>query len=144
MTPSHPGRNAERNAAITIRIIAAFSIFATVTAAVTGISLLFPSPFWAPLWNLNPHAREAFQGFGRIAGVLLLFLGGLALATAVGLLRRRRWAWMLAVAVFAVNGAGDVVTLMVTGDILRAGSGIVIAGVFLFLLALPGVRRSFH
>jgi uncharacterized membrane protein len=140
-----PGRKrSERNAAAILFVVAAFLFLATAAAALSGLSLVFPAPFLMPLWNLNPNAREVFAEFSRTVGVLLIALGVLTCCAGVGLLRRRRWAWITAVAIFAINGAGDVVTLLVTHDVLRGGSGILIAGAFLFLLTRPTVRRILH
>jgi Ni,Fe-hydrogenase I cytochrome b subunit len=95
------------------------------------------------LWDLNPHAREAFFPFGRTAGFLLFAVAVLTCMTGIGLLHRKRWAWFIAVATFTVNGAGDAVTLWVTHDLLRGGAGVLIAGTFLVLLMRPAVRQSF-
>jgi hypothetical protein len=58
--------------------------------------------------------------------------------TGWGLLRGRRWAWWIAVAVFAINGCGDLLTLIVRRDVVKGGSGVLIASVFLFLLMRSG------
>jgi len=135
--------NAPRTVTISIAVVAGFLFLATAAATVTGVSLLFPSPIWDGLWNLNPRAREGFLRFGVVAGPLLLALGGVTCAAGIGFLRRRKWAWIVALALFAVNGAGDLVTLVWAHDLVRGGSGILIAGGFLFLLTRPGIRGSF-
>jgi hypothetical protein len=76
-------------------------------------------------------------------GALLLVVALVAAATAIGLLRGRRWAWLLALATFTVNGLGDLVTLLVVRDWLRGGSGVLIAAGFLFFLQRPRVRAYF-
>jgi hypothetical protein len=96
------------------------------------------------MWALNPPAHKAFESLGRISGILLFGLSALSAATAIGLFSRKKWAWWLAVALFAINGAGDLVTLILTRDILRSGSGLLVAGVFLFFLTRPAVRQAFR
>jgi hypothetical protein len=64
--------------------------------------------------------------------------------TGWGLLRGRRWAWWIAVAVFTINGCGDLVTLIVRRDVVKGGSGVLIASVFLFLLLRSGTRQHFE
>jgi uncharacterized membrane protein (DUF2068 family) len=76
--------------------------------------------------------------------VLLLLVGAVACAAAVGLLRRKKWAWWFAVVLFAMNGSGDVVGLAMTGDWLRSASGVAISGAFLYSLCRRHVRRYFE
>jgi hypothetical protein len=123
-----------------ILIVALFLFVATAVAVVVGTSLLLPLPVFRPLWELNKPAYAAFASFGKTAGVLLLALGLATGMAGTGLLRGRRWAWWIAAAVFAVNGCGDVVSFAVTRDAARSGSGVLIAGAFLFYLTRPNVR----
>jgi hypothetical protein len=128
----------------TVVVVAIFLFVAAVVALATAVSLLFPSPFWNRLWDLNRPAYLAFEKFGKLPGVLLLALGITTGLAGAGLLRGKKWAWWIALAVFAINGLGDVVTLLLTRDVVRGGSGILIAGVFLFFLTRPRVQRYFE
>lgn len=123
--------------------VAVFLFLASAVAVVTGISLLFPSLNWNWLWDLNRPAYTAFHRLGRLPGVLLLVVAAGAFIAANGLLRRRRWAWWMAVALFAANGLGDLAALLLRGEVIRGGSGVLIAGAFLFCLTRPRVRRQF-
>ncbi len=127
---------------ITVPVVAAFIFAASAMAAIVGISLLTPSPFWNPLWNLNRPAYQAFQKIGTLPGILFLVLSAFTAAAAIGLLGRCRWAWWIAVGVFAINGCGDLVTLFAAHDLIRGGAGIVVAGLFLFFLTRPEVRQA--
>jgi hypothetical protein len=115
-------------------VVAGFLFFATVIAFVVGASLLFPNPMLDRMWSLNKPAAAAFQAMGRISGVPLLLLGIGTFSAGLGLLRRQRWAWWFAVVLFIVNGTGDLVSFVVTGDWLRSASGVAVAGVFLWCL----------
>jgi hypothetical protein len=125
-------------------VIAIFLYIATVIALVVGASLLFPNSALDRLWELNRPAEPAFQAMGRFSGVLLLCLGMLTFIAAVGLLRRKPWAWWAAVALFAVNGAGDAVSFVFTRDWLKSASGVVVASGFLGALLSRRVRRYFN
>ena len=125
----------------TIPIVAAFLFLATVMAAATGTALLFPGTFLDGLWALNRPAAGAFRSLGRISGAPLIALGVATAAAGIGLLRRRKWAWWFAVALFAINGCGDLVSFLVTGDLLKSASGVAVAAVFLYALGRPAVRR---
>jgi hypothetical protein len=91
---------------------------------------------------LNREAYESFHRLGWIAVASLLVLGCVAGAAAIGLLLHRRWAWWIALVIFFGNGAGDLISLIRTGELIHFGSGILIAAGFVFLLMLPQVRRK--
>jgi uncharacterized membrane protein YfcA len=126
----------------TLTVVAVFLVLAAVVAFVTGISLLFPSPIWNSLWDLNRPAYIAFEKFGRLSAVLLLVVCAGACTAGVGLLRRRRWAWRVALAIFAINGIGDLASLFLMRDLLKGVSGVLVASVFLYMLTRPGLRRT--
>jgi hypothetical protein len=121
-------------------VIATFLFIATGIALVVGESLLFPNPLLDRMWEFNEPAAAAFHGMGRISGLPLVLLGVGTCSAAVGLLRGRVWAWWFAVILFAVDGIGDVVSFIVTGDWLKSASGIAISSVFLWTLCDRRVR----
>jgi hypothetical protein len=121
--------------------LAALLLLATFIALITGIALLFPGPAWIPMWNLNREAYDSFHRLGAIAVVVLFALAGVSATAAAGLLLRKRWAWWIALGLFATNGTGDLVSLIRTREILRFGSGALIAAAFILLLVLPQVRQ---
>jgi hypothetical protein len=127
-----------------VTVVAAFLFIATAIALVVGESLLFPNRLLDRLWELNKPAAAAFRSMGRIAGVPLVLLGVGTFAAALGLLRRRRWAWWFAVILFAINGIGDLVSLVATGDWVRSASGVVISSAFLWTLCARRVRLHFE
>jgi hypothetical protein len=128
----------------TVTIVAAFLFAATALAAVVGVSLLFQSALLDRMWELNEAGAEAFRSRGRISGVLLLLVGAWAFAAAAGLIRRRRWAWWLAIGLFAIDGCGDVVSFTMTGDWLRSASGAAICSAFLYFLTRRRARLYFR
>src|SRR5271166_3806983 len=96
-----------------VRVVASFLFAATALAAVMGTSLIFPNRILDRLWELNRPAFALFHAMGRISGALLLALGIGTAAAARGILHRKKWAWWFAVVLFAINGAGDVVSVLV-------------------------------
>ena len=122
-------------------IIATFLFVATGIAFIVGASLLLPNPLIDRLWELNKPAEAAFRALGRVSGVPLLFLGVGTFAAGRGLLEGKKWAWWFAVVVFFINGIGDIVSFIVTGDWIRSASGVAISAAFLIVLGRKPVRR---
>lgn len=128
---------------IVVSVIAAFLFAATLIALVVGLTLIFPGTPADRVWELNKPAYEHFRTFGRASGISLVILGLITAGTAMGLIHRRQWAWWIAIGIFTVNGAGDIVSLVITRDVLRSGSGVLIAMFFIFCLLRPEVRSFF-
>jgi hypothetical protein len=125
--------------------VTALAIFFAMGAAVslvTIVALLFPGGVLEPIWQLNPKARTGFATLGAWAPVLLATVGLGCAATARGLWSGRRWGRRLAMALFAVNLAGDSVNV-VLGAEPRALVGIPIAALLLLFLATAHVRAYF-
>lgn len=126
-----------------ITVVAAFLFAATAIAVFIGLDLLFPVRSLDWIWRLNQRAAGTFRPNARLGGIFLLLVAVAASSAARGLLRGRRWAWWLAIGIFAVNGAGDLISFIITRDVLRSASGVVIAGVFLLMLTRRPVRDFF-
>ena len=127
----------------TIPVVAAFLFAATAIAAIVGFSLLFPNRILDRLWELNKPGAVLFRAIGWPGGVFLLALAVGTCAAAFGLLRRKRWAWWFAVALFTIDGCGDVVSFLMTGDAVRSVAGAVISAAFLYCLLERRTRRYF-
>lgn len=127
-----------------VTLVAGFLFAATLIACVVGVSLLMPGTALDRIWSFNRAAYGSFKPLGRLSGILLLLLGVCTFAAGRGLLHGRRWARWLAIAVFAVNGLGDAVNFVVTHDLIKSGSGVMIAGMFLFFLFRPEVAEYFR
>lgn len=128
----------------TVPIVSAFLFAAAAMAALVAASLLVPHTPLDRFWELSRRAEAEFRALGRIAEVLLLLVGIAACSAAVGLLRRKQWAWWLALLLFAVNGSGDLVSFILTRDWLRTLSGAIIAAGFVYSLSRSSVRRYFE
>jgi hypothetical protein len=126
-----------------VSVVAAFLFLAAVIAAMVGISLLHPNRLLEWLWQLNPRGAALFRSVGPMSGVFLLALGCGTLAAGFAFLRGHCWAWRFAVALFAVNATGDVVSYLLIHDALRALAGVLVSCVFLWLLGRNDVRRYF-
>jgi hypothetical protein len=126
-----------------LSVVTAFLVFAALMAAFIGVLLLFPGSLLESVWRLNPDARSAFQSMGRLSSLLLFVVGTVACGGALGIYRRRKWGWWLAILLFSVNIVGDAISLIVMGRILQGASGLLISASFLVYLTQPGVRRQF-
>jgi hypothetical protein len=126
-----------------VMLLAVLAFGAAAIAIVVSVSLLVPGTRLDGMWKLNAPAHDAFAARAGPVAALLLVVGALALATSVGLLTRRLWAWLLSLAGIGTNALGDVVSLLITHDWARGLAGIAIDGLFVYLLLRAGVRAYF-
>ena len=131
------------NKPIPVWIVAGFAWFAAFISLLVGIVLLFPGSGLDRIWQLNQPAHAAFQSMGKWVGAAFFVLAIPAGIIAVGFSRGRRWAWWAAVVMFVANSVGDVGSLIVMRNYVRAGSGVVVDGIFLMVLFSGSVRGYF-
>ena len=122
--------------------IGAFLFFGATMASLATISLLWRGTSLDRIWSLNPAAYQQLAPLGRSIGILFLLLGVALAAAGIGWFRRRLWGWRLAVAIIAIQVAGDVMNC-IRGDWLHGGIGVVIAGALLLFLLRPIVKNTF-
>jgi len=127
---------------IGINALSIFFAFGACASFLSFVSLLFPGSFLEPMWRLNPRARIAFFGMGNWALILLCVVCIACAMAAVGLWRRQRWAYWLAVGLLLVNLFGDLANVAL-GNEPRAAIGIPIVIAVLLDLTRPGIRTAF-
>lgn len=123
---------------IVTAFVAFFALGACI-AFVAAVALLTPGGFLEPIWRLNPRAQIAFASLGGWSIVLMSGVSALCLSAAVGLWRRKRWGYYLAIAILIINLIGDTTNVLL-GTERRAVIGIPVALILLWLLS----RRSMH
>jgi hypothetical protein len=126
---------------IAVTTIATFLFVASAIAAIVGFEILFPNPVLDRIWEWNKPGAALFRSIGPIAGVFLWVLSIAVLAAARALLRGHPWPWWFAIALFTIDGAGDLVSYPFTHDLLRTIFGAAVSSAFLIVLARPAVRR---
>jgi len=122
--------------------IGIFLFFGAVVAGLAAITLLWRGTPLDRLWVLNQMAYKRLVPMGRAVGILFLLLSGALTTAGIGWFRRRPWGWRLAVVIIATQVVGDLVNC-VRGDLLRGGTGVIIAGALLLFLWRPKIRDSF-
>jgi len=125
--------------------ISTLSIFFLAGALISftaSTSLLFPNSFTEPMWRINPRAHKHLSELGPWAAVLLMAVSMSCALAAVGLWRRARWGHKIAVALIAINLAGEVANTIM-GTEPRAIVGVPIALAILIYLLSKKVRGSF-
>lgn len=123
--------------------LSAFFAFGFAMASLAAIALVTPGEAWAPLWQLNPQARDALHPLGIWAILLMVAVAAACGLAATGLWIRASWGRGLAVGVLIANLIGDVANTVVRGD-FRSLIGIPIAGALIAFLLSSHVRRQFH
>ena len=123
-------------------LIALFAI-GTCASFISAVSLLFPGSFLEPIWRLNPQARETFTHLAAWAIVLMVIVCIACFSTVVGLWRRRRWGYWLAVLMLAINLFGDLINVL-SGAEPRAIIGVPVALLILVYLSRRSIRDRFR
>jgi hypothetical protein len=119
-----------------------FLFFGAIMAGLAATTLLWRGTALDRLWDLNPTAYKQLAALGDTVGILFLLLGASLTTAGIGWFRRRLWGWRLAVVIIATQVLGDVVNC-VRGDLLRGGTGVIIAGALLLFLLRSKVRVTF-
>ncbi len=122
--------------------IGVFLFFGGAMAGLAATTLLLPGTPLDRAWTLNPTAYRQLSPLGTKVGILFLLLAVALAVSGIGWFRRRLWGWRLAVAIIGTQVLGDVVNL-VRGDLLRGGTGVIIAGALLLYLLRPRIRAGF-
>jgi len=120
----------------------AFLLFGATMATLAGITLLFPGTVLDPVWRLNPVASEHLHQLGPVVAIAFIALAVVMLVVAIGWMKRRFWAWALAVVIIASQVVGDLGNA-IRGQYLQGAAGVVIAGALLLYLLQPKVRSAF-
>jgi len=127
---------------IVVTFLIGLFVIGIVASLVSAISLSFPGSFLEVVWRVNPHAREGFARLGQWSIVLMSIVCVACTLTAVGLWRRWRWGYWLALAMLALNLTGDLINVL-AGIEYRAAAGIPIALLLLILMLRAKTRRYF-
>lgn len=119
-----------------------FLFFGAIMASLAATTLLLRGTALDRIWDLNPTAYKQLAPLSGTVGILFLLLGSALTIAGIGWFRRRLWGWRLAVLIIATQVLGDVVNC-VRGDLLRGGTGVIIAGALLLFLLQPRIRALF-
>ena len=119
-----------------------FLFFGAIMASLVATTLLWRGTVLDRLWALNPIAYKQLAPLGSMVGVFFLLLGAALTTAGIGWFRRRVWGWRLAVVIIATQVLGDVVNC-VRGDLLRGGTGVIIAGALLMFLLQSKIKATF-
>lgn len=135
-------RTLERRRPRGVTALALFFGFGAAMSALAMLSLATPGGALEPIWRMNPRAREQFGTMGA-AGFLLLGVVCAACGVAAsGLLRLRRWGWLVAVVLLAGSLAGDLANAL-SGLEPRAWFGVPVAALMLGYALSARVRANF-
>lgn len=111
-------------------------------ACLASVTLIWPGTILDRMWRLNPPAYSKLAPLGMTTGIFFLALSAILAIAGTGWFKRRRWGWLLAVAIIAMQVLGALVNAFI-GDVLRVAIGFIIAGALLIYLLQPDVRLQF-
>jgi len=95
-------------------------------------------------WALNPRAYKQLAPLGTTVGTLFLLLSAALGIAGTGWLRRRKWAWQLAVIIIATQVLEDLANTL-RGHVVQGSVGVMVAGaLLLYLFPFRLRQRSVH
>jgi len=124
------------------RGVTALSVFfalGIIPSTATALALASPGAWSVAMWRVKPEAPVQFARLGPLAIPLMVGVALACAGAAVGLWRRERWGWRLAVTVLGLNLVGDAFNAVVRGD-WRTLIGLPIGGAMLAYLFTEPVR----
>ena len=128
---------------IGLTFLSACFAFGAVMALLATLGLVFPDGALEPMWRLNRHAQVGLMELGPWGVALMLGVAIACTLAAIGLRRQARWGHRLAVALLALNVAGDVLAAVVQGD-PRTLIGVPIGGAIIYYLLTSRTRTQFE
>jgi len=108
-----------------------------------GASLLTPGGALDWIWLRKPAEHELLLALGPRIGWGFLALALAMAAASFGTFRRRGWGLWLAMAIFALNAAGDAARIP-SGAVLEGMIGVAVTAAILWWLTRPKVRACFE
>ncbi|HET9399540.1 MAG TPA: hypothetical protein VFO34_01195 [Candidatus Acidoferrales bacterium] len=133
----------KRRVPVTVILIGIVMFVAAALAALVAYSLIFADEIFLTMVVMARPGLMFSLDHARLFGALFVAVALIVAYGAMGFLRGRMWAWWFAVALFAVNGCGDVMSFFATHDLVRSGGGLAVVTVFLVVLNSNGVRDYF-
>lgn len=124
------------------KAVGAFLFFGATMAALAGTTLVWRGTILDRIWALNAFAYNQLAPLGASVGIGFLLLSATLAFAGTGWFLRRRWGWLLTVAIIATQVLGNLVNA-IWGDLLKAGAGFLIAAALLIYLLRPRVRATF-
>lgn len=123
-------------------ILGAFFTLATLIVLCAGIALAWPGTFVDAIWNLAPARHAELIPHRGWLGPFFLSLSIVFATAAIGTLGRKKWGLHLAVAIFIVNGIGDLVQVFI-GHATEGIIGVIAASIIFYWLTRAAVDDQF-
>jgi hypothetical protein len=117
-------------------------VLGAAASLISLISLSFPASILEVVWRINPHAREGLAHIGGWSIPLMSAVFVACLLAAIGLWRRSRSGYWLAITMLSINLVGSMINVA-SGTEARAVVGIPIVLVLLIYLLHNKTRQYF-
>ena len=128
---------------LTPLVFGAFFAFATAMCVLAGLSLLTAGGPLDAMWRWKPQDYQQVREVGPLAGWGFLLLALVMASACLGMFRPREWGRRLAIAILAVNAAGDAARI-VMGAWWEGAIGVSVAAALIWWLIRSPVRALFR
>ncbi len=135
-------KSVEPTTAPGLTAVGIFLLFGSLMAFLAGSTIVWKGTPLDRMWLLNPLAFQRLARFGQLIGIPFFILSALLALAAIGWIKRRLWAWWLAVAIISTQVLGSAVNFFL-GHLLQGGTGALLAGALLFYLLRSNTRGAF-
>lgn len=123
-------------------LLGVFFALTTAILLAVGLTLVMPGTSFDAIWLLRPSRQAMLMPYRMLLGPGFLALTVPMALAGFGCFARRPWARRLAIAIFAANGTGDFVQLLM-GHAAEGLIGIAVAGLLVYALTRPRAKEAF-
>lgn len=124
-------------------ILGTFFALSTIILVCVGIALAWPGTFFDWTWHLYEARRAQLMPYRGWLGPGFLSLAVVFATASIGCFAKRKWGLYLAIAIFIVNGIGDLWNLF-ANSFTEGLVGIIAASVIVYWLTRQNVDQQFQ
>ena len=133
----------DRKIFVGYQVIGYFLAIAVLIVLMAGLSLLMPETFWRQIWFIKKDEYHQMLPDRILIGCGFSLLALIMAFAAIGWFRKKRWAWILTIGIFLINGLSDGVRLIMDSYV-EGIIGVFVSAVVIYFLTRSSVKNIFY